>query len=132
MTSLIESARAARVNAYAPYSGYTVGAAVEDCDGGLYGGCNIENRIYSATVCAERAAIIHMVLNGGKRIRRIAVATRDGGTPCGVCLQTILEFAADPQELEVIVLAENSEPRVYTLAQLMPFGSSSDEVHRTE
>lgn len=126
-----QEALAARERAYAPYSGYAVGAALEDERGRVFSGCNVENVSYPASICAERTAIVKMVSEGGRSIRRIAVATKDGGTPCGICLQTILEFALDPEALEVVAVNEAGESNVFTLAQLMPHGFRSAEVPRT-
>jgi cytidine deaminase len=99
---LLKAAVEARSRAYAPYSGYLVGAAVEAEDGSIYGGCNVENISYGLTICAERGAISRMVAEGRTRLRRVAVVTADAGTPCGMCLQTLLEFAEDPGEVEVV------------------------------
>jgi len=131
-TEIEQAAEAARENAYAPYSGYRVGAALEDDGGRIFTGCNVENVSYPASICAERTAIVKMVSEGGRKIRRIAVATKDGGTPCGVCLQTSLEFSDDPAKLEIVSLNDAGDRRVYTLAQLLPLGFRSDEVRRTE
>lgn len=121
-----------RARAYAPYSGYHVGAAVESEDGEIFLGVNVENVSFGATMCAERTALFSMVATGRHGLRRIAVATRDGGTPCGMCLQALLEFAPDPHEVEVIIGGEDAASRRFTLAQLLPFGFRSAEVNRTE
>lgn len=129
---LVRLAFDARSRAYAPYSGYRVGAAVEGADGQVFSGCNVENISYGATVCAERVALFALVATGCREIRRVAVATRDGGTPCGICLQTLLEFSPDPHAVEVIVGGEDGASRTFTLAALLPHGFRSPEVGRTE
>jgi len=128
---LIRLARKARENAYAPYSNYRVGAAIEGEDGRLWSGANFENVSFGATICAERAAVAQMIVAGGREIKRMAVATHDGGTPCGICLQVLREFAPDPQRLEIVVAAEDGGNQIFTLSQLLPFGFGSSEVSRT-
>ena len=105
--------------AYAPYSHFPVGAALECADGTVYTGCNVENAAYSAGICAERNAIFHAVAEGHTRFRRIVIAgrSRDFCVPCGMCRQVMREFS---EELEIICLnAENSE-QTFTLTELLP------------
>jgi cytidine deaminase len=90
---LIDRAIAAAQMAYAPYSGYLVGAALQATDGTIFTGCNIENAAYSACICAERTALVKAVSEGAREFSAIAVATRNGGSPCGVCRQMLYEFA---------------------------------------
>lgn len=98
---LFARAQAAAANAYSPYSGVCVGAAVEDADGQIYTGCNVENASYGLTVCAERVALFSMVAAGGRALHRVAVCVigPQGGAaepvPCGACLQCLAEFGAD-------------------------------------
>lgn len=95
---LFETAVKAAENAYCPYSGFHVGAALLTADGEIYTGCNVENASYSMTVCAERTAILKAVSEGKKNFSAIAVAgSADGDfsrncTPCGACLQVMSEF----------------------------------------
>ena len=84
---LIGRAKEARSNAYAPYSVYSVGAAVQSVDGQVFKGCNVENASYGLTICAERNAIAAMVCAGGRKVSAVAVVTKDGARPCGACLQ---------------------------------------------
>jgi cytidine deaminase len=126
MKELIEAARQARERAYAPYSEYRVGAAVLDEQGRLHTGCNVENVSYPVTLCAERVAIGKMVSEGGRRIEALAVATKDGGTPCGMCLQVISEFAG--ADMPVVVVAEDGSEQGFRFADLMPHGFRSAEV----
>ncbi len=114
---LIVMALAVREKAYAPYSRYKVGAALLADDGTVYGGCNVENASYGLTVCAERAAVFHAVASGRQRFDAIAVATRDGGAPCGACLQVMHEFAP---ALQVHVVNEHGSFRSRGLAELLP------------
>ncbi len=89
---LIHQAAMAAKNAYAPYSHYHVGAAILTTSGEIYSGCNIENASYSATICAERAAVFKAVSEKQKDWVAMAIVTKDGGSPCGCCRQVINEF----------------------------------------
>jgi len=92
---LLKAAQKARSQAYAPYSHYRVGAALQGKSGKIYTGCNIENASYSATVCAERVALFQAVSQGEKSFKALAVVANPGKKPwpCGVCRQVIGEFA---------------------------------------
>jgi cytidine deaminase len=94
---LVSAAREVRERAYAPFSNFRVGAAVETADGRIYSGCNIESASYGLTVCAERVAIWKAISEGEKNLTRIAVVvdTEELTPPCGVCRQIIWEFCGD-------------------------------------
>ncbi|MCA9885490.1 MAG: cytidine deaminase [Anaerolineae bacterium] len=92
---LIASAIDASKNAYVPYSEYHVGAALLAPDGTVFTGCNVENASYPATICGERTALVKAVSEGQRAFTAIAVATKNGGSPCGVCRQMLFEFAPD-------------------------------------
>lgn len=115
---LVTRARKARERAYAPYSGYAVGAALRTEDGRVFEGANVENAMYGASVCAERVAILAAVAAGARRISALAVVTQGGGTPCGVCRQVMAEFA-DPA-LPVACAGPEGTYRVLTLGALLP------------
>lgn len=132
MTDLLQSAREARETAYAPYSNYKVGAAVRDESGRVSSGCNVENVSYPVGSCAERNAIAQMVREGGRNILEIAVVTRDGATPCGGCLQVLLEFSPDPDQVWVHTVPDSGDVITYTLAELIPHGFRSSLAGRTE
>ena len=117
---LIAAACAARPQAYAPYSRFTVGAALLAEDGRIYSGVNIENASYGLTVCAERNAIGAMVLAGGQRILAVAVCTENGVTPCGACRQVLAEFAVDGNGVPVWMVDGVGSTRAVTLAELLP------------
>jgi cytidine deaminase len=130
MDDLRQAARQVRQRAYASYSGYTVGAALRDEQGRVHTGCNVENISYGLTLCAERAAIARMIAEGGKQVVEIAVATKDGGFPCGMCLQTLLEFSGEPAVLKIHTIDESGATQSCTLADLMPRGFCSDAVRK--
>src|ERR1700720_3540447 len=97
MDALIEAALAARKNAHAPFSHFQVGAAIEDSDGHIHTGCNVENATYGLTMCAERVAVFKAVSEGARGFRRIAVvaATEHLTPPCGACRQLLWEFCGN-------------------------------------
>ena len=101
---LIEKALETRQQAYAPYSNYNVGAALLTTSGEIYQGGNVENAAYPTSMCAERVAVFNAVTNGERQFIAIAVATTNGGTPCGACRQVLSEFGLD---IIVIVVDED-------------------------
>ncbi|MCW5941686.1 MAG: cytidine deaminase [Fimbriimonadaceae bacterium] len=125
---LIAVARESRGHAYAPYSGYRVGAAVRGRDGRIWAGCNIENVSFGLTICAERVALGKMVSEGCRDMDRVALYTMDGSVPCGSCLQAMREFAGDPDRVLVFLAGETGPPRVLSLAELLPYGFDSEVV----
>lgn len=114
---LAQAAAAARTAAYAPYSNYQVGAAVEAGSGKVYTGCNVENASYGLTVCAERTAIFKAVSEGETEIRAVAVITRDGASMCGACRQVASEFGP---EAYVVLGDVEGNLRETSVAQLLP------------
>lgn len=127
---LVEAARQAREYAYAPYSGFRVGAALLAEDGAVYTGCNVENSSYGLTCCAERTALFGAVANGDHHFLAIAIAA-DGAQvpPCGACRQVLSEFAPD---LHVILAGPRDEHRALSLTNLLPEPFSSDFLHPEE
>ncbi|MFD1641875.1 cytidine deaminase [Halohasta litorea] len=117
--SLIERAREALDSAHVPYSEYRVGAALRTADGGVFVGCNIENANYSNSLHAEEVAVAEAVKTGHREFTRLAVtsAARDGVTPCGMCRQTLAEFADEDLE---IVCDRGERVDTYTLGELLP------------
>jgi cytidine deaminase len=94
---LIEAALQVREKAHAPFSGFKVGAAIEDEQGRIHTGCNVENATYGLTMCAERVAVFKGISEGARRFRRVAVAadTEVLTPPCGACRQILWEFCGD-------------------------------------
>jgi len=116
--SLIELANEVRRAAYVPYSKYRVGAALRTGSGRVYTGVNIENAAYPQTICAERVAVFKAVSDGERQLEVIAVATDNGGSPCGACRQVLAEFG-----LDTIVLIANGKGvlvKEMTVKDLLP------------
>lgn len=121
-TTLVELravARRAMERAYAPYSGFRVGAAVETVEGAIHAGCNVENASFSVTMCAERVAIGAAVSAGGRSLRRVYVCStsEDPVPPCGVCRQALAEFGPD---LEVVSEGAHGRVQRWNLGDLLP------------
>jgi cytidine deaminase len=108
--------------AYAPYSRYHVGAAVRTGSGAMFGGCNVENASYGLCNCGERTAIFSAVAAGERVISAVAVATDDGGSPCGACRQVLAEFAPrDGSPLRILLVDKAGEVvRETTIGELLP------------
>jgi len=122
--ALVRLAQAAREKAYAPYSSYAVGAALLTASGQVFTGCNVENAVYPLTLCAERTAVVKAVSEGQREFVSIAIATQNGGSPCGACRQVLYEFAP---RLRVLLCDAAGRVRQFTLDQLLPeaFGPDS-------
>ena len=124
-THLVEAARAARKNAYAPYSNYEVGAALLTTEGDVFTGCNVENAAYPACICAERVAITKAVSAGHQSFTAIVVATGNGGSPCGICRQVMNEFAPDM----AVILVDNTHIVLETtVSDLLPHGFGPEQL----
>ncbi len=130
---LIQQALEARKMAYAPYSGYAVGAALLTADGRRYLGSNIENASYGATNCAERTAFFKAVSDGVRDFAAIAIAGGKIGEtpveyayPCGICRQVMQEFCRD--DFVIYVVKSERDYRSYTLKELLPFGFGGDAI----
>ncbi|MEM6284585.1 MAG: cytidine deaminase [Chloroflexota bacterium] len=121
LQTLIRAALAARKNAYVPYSGYAVGAALRvTASGRVFTGCNVENASYPAAICGERAALVSAISEGVRNFDTIVVATQNGGSPCGICRQMMYEFA--PQ-LRVVCVDETGTIIIDSpLHDLLPYG----------
>ncbi len=124
---LVESAREAALNAYAPYSNFRVGAAVVADDGTVYTGANVENAAYGSAICAEGSAISHAASSGVRKLTTVAVACVDATSvddayPCGNCRQLMNEFGVE----KVIVTASAGDVREHSLDDLLPHGFRLD------
>ena len=119
MDELLAAALAARAHAFAPFSKFLVGAAIEDAAGRIHTGCNVENATYGLTVCAERVAVFKAISEGVRKFRRIAIAA-DTDTltpPCGACRQILWEFCGD---LEIILDNPRGKTETHQLKDLFP------------
>ncbi|WP_293662619.1 cytidine deaminase [uncultured Phascolarctobacterium sp.] len=117
---LLAAALAARENAYAPYSKFKVGAAVETADGHIFTGCNVENASYGLTCCAERNAVFAAIGSGARSFKALCVVadTEEPVAPCGACRQVLAEFP-----FEKIILANcKGLTKIMTVAELLPYG----------
>ena len=117
--ALIAAALAARENAFAPYSKFKVGAAIEDTAGRIHTGCNVENSTYGLTVCAERVAVFKAISEGVRKFRRVAVAadTDSLTPPCGACRQILWEFCGD---IEIVLVNLRGQTETHRLKDLFP------------
>jgi cytidine deaminase len=116
-SELIQHALKARQRAYAPYSHYCVGAALLVADGSIVSGCNVENASYGAAICAERVALTAAVAEGKRQFHAMAVATENGGSPCGICRQVMAELGPD---MLVYISDAAGHYRTTTVAELLP------------
>ncbi len=126
--ALIAAAINAMPLAYAPYSQFQVGAAIEDENGHIHTGVNVENAAYPVGSCAEAGAIAAMIGAGGRKITRIAIAGRGVFlcTPCGGCRQRIREFA--PADIDILICDEQGLRQRFTLAELLPHSFGPDNL----
>ncbi|HEX7973384.1 MAG TPA: cytidine deaminase [Anaerolineales bacterium] len=125
---LIEAASTARHWAYVPYSNYRVGAALLTASGKIYDGVNVENAAYPTGICAERVAVFKAVSEGEREFAAIAVATSNGGAPCGACRQVLWEFGDD-----ILVLIADEQGHIVretTIAELLPGAFSPSDLPR--
>lgn len=131
---LVKEALAAREKAYAPYSNFSVGAAVLMENNKVFRGANIENAAFSSTCCGERVAIFNALSNEKNKIKKIAVLGGPVGGkpkkyifPCGTCRQVIAEFA-DPNDCEILVAISEDEIKKYTLQELLPHSFDEEDL----
>jgi len=131
--NLICLALEARENAYAPYSGYAVGAALLAADGTVYQGCNIENASYGAANCAERTAFFKAVSEGRREFTAIAITGGkvfcepvDYAYPCGICRQVMQEFCT--KDFQILVAVSEEDFKVFRLEELLPHGFGGEQI----
>lgn len=122
---LVEQALKVREHAYAPYSNFKVGSALLGESGRVYLGCNVENSSYGLCVCAERSAVARAVAEGERRFKGIVVATQSSppSPPCGMCRQTLVEFA---QHMPIVLVNEKGERVDSSLDELFPMSFTND------
>jgi cytidine deaminase len=124
--TLVDAARAAQQRAYAPYSRFRVGCALEAEDGRVFVGCNVENASYGLTICAERAAVCAAVAAGAQRFRRVVVVSdaEPPAAPCGACRQVLSEFGPD---LRVDAVGPAGAV-TWTIAELLPAAFGKEQL----
>lgn len=129
LAGLFEAASRARANAYAPYSGFPVGAAILADDGQIYAGCNVENASYPVGTCAEAGAVAALISGGSRRLAAILIlggADPAGLAPCGACRQRIVEFAAPGAR--VFCAGPEGVGRTLEAADLLPHSFSAGDL----
>ncbi len=126
---LVTRAAEARLQAYAPYSRYLVGAALLAKSGRIYTGCNVENASYGLSICAERTAVVKAISEGEKEFRAIAVVTENGGSPCGACRQVLWEFTS-PETPVIIADSSNTVRGVFQMGELLAEGFGPSKLPR--
>jgi cytidine deaminase len=124
---LIRQALAAREKAYVPYSGFAVGAVLQDTDGRTFCGCNVENGSFGLTICAERSAVFAAVIGGAASFKRLVLVSDVPAylSPCGACRQVLREFT---DTLEIISVNLNGESKTWSIRDLLP--DTLDEITR--
>jgi len=130
MLRLINCAREAMSYAYAPYSNFKVGAAVETANGdAIFSGCNVENASFGLTVCAERIAVFKAISSGQTQLGRLAVVTESVElvTPCGACRQVLLEFGVK----EIIACSLSGENHVFSMDELLPYAFGPSDLEKS-
>ena len=128
--NLVHAAQKAKLNAYAPFSKFRVGAAVLAKDGTVFSGCNIENSSYGLTICAERVAIFNAISSKVSKFTAIALVSDDHGftSPCGACRQVLLDFACD---IDIVMMDSKERFKILKLSALLPFAFTGKNLQRS-
>jgi cytidine deaminase len=118
----------ARQRAYAPYSAFSVGAAIEAGNGSIYSGCNVENGSFGLSICAERVAMARAIADGQRSFSRVVVVASPIASPCGACRQFLSEFLDDQTPIHAFEAGNRDVTKSWTMRDLLPdrfrFGTS--------
>jgi cytidine deaminase len=127
---LVHAAQKAKLNAYAPFSKFRVGAAVLAKDGTVFSGCNIENSSYGLTICAERVAIFNAISSKVSKFTAIALVSDDHDftAPCGACRQVLLDLAGD---IDIVMMDSKERFKILKLSALLPFAFTGKNLQRS-
>jgi cytidine deaminase len=127
---LAKAAQKAKLNAYAPFSKFRVGAALLTKNGTIFSGCNIENSSYGLTICAERVAIFKAISSGASKFTAIAVVSDDQGftPPCGACRQVLSDLAGD---IDFVMMDSKERFKILKLSSLLPFAFTGKNLIRS-
>lgn len=130
--SLVSLAIEAKENAYVPYSGFHVGAALYADNGKVYTGCNVENASYGAAICAERTAVVKAISDGAKKILAIAISSDSNNItmPCGICRQFLSEFCTD--DMPLYLSNNRGDYKVYTFEEILPHSFKKNDMEDVE
>lgn len=128
---LIETAKEAALKSYSPYSNFPVGAAVVTSDGSLYSGCNVENRSFGVSVCAERTAFVKAISDGKREFKTVAIFSPQGKDcwPCGLCRQFMSEFG---DQIEIVVEGKDGSLICRKLGEILPECPQAPKTARLE
>ncbi len=117
---LYELAMKQRESAYAPYSSFAVGAALECLDGGVFCGCNVENTVFGLSICAERVAMFRAIASGMREFSALVVVASPLASPCGSCRQVLSEFFDDQVTIAAFEAGKPEHSTVWTMSELLP------------
>jgi cytidine deaminase len=128
LEDLMQKAKEAEQNAYAPYSNFKVGCAVLSADDKIYLGANIENASYGLSNCAERSALFNAFSNGQREIKALALWTKQGNVfPCGACRQVILELA---KNADICVNYDQNNFKIYKISDILPYSFGTEDLKK--
>jgi cytidine deaminase len=129
---LVDMALKARLNAYVPYSGFRVGAALLADNGKVYTGCNIENASYGAAICAERTAVVKAISDGAKRIMAIAISgdSISSTVPCGICRQVISEFCTN--DMPLYLSNQDGQFETFSFEEILPHAFTKRDLEESQ
>jgi len=120
LRELLEIAKKASINSFAPFSNFPVGATLLTSNGKIFAGCNVENSSYGLSICAERVAVFKAISEGERDFLALAIFAPIIATPCGACLQVLSQFVRSPNDFLIISSDKEGNVEKWTLSQLFP------------